>query len=232
MKSNKKVLALRAISKYYQQGNDLIAVLRGVNLTVDYKDIISIVGTSGSGKSTLLHIAGLLDFADSGVVYIDGVPNLNSKISSAREIDQTRLNNIGFVYQNHHLLQEFTAQENVSMPLLINNVSKHEAMARAEVILNELSLSKKLCHLPGELSGGEQQRVAIARALIHDPKILLADEPTGNLDPDTSDEVFAMFLKYVKNKNAAIVMVSHNLRLALKMRKVYKLDRGSLVQIV
>lgn len=225
---SKAILTLRGISKDYKQGRSIIEVLKNVNLTVSRKEMVAIVGASGSGKSTLLHIAGLLDSADSGEIFIDGVPD--SKITNLRHANQIRLENMGFIYQYHHLLKDFTAQENAAMPLLINNISKKEAMEKSESILEELGLGKRLYNVPGELSGGEQQRVAVARALINNPKIILADEPTGNLDPHTADEVFAMFLERAEKENTAIIMVSHNLELASKMHKTYKLDEGSLVE--
>lgn len=227
---SKTILALKGISKDYKQGRSIIEVLKNVDLTVNQKEMVAIVGASGSGKSTLLHIAGLLDPADSGQIFIDNVPD--SKIANLRYANQIRLDNMGFIYQYHHLLKDFTAQENAAMPLLINNVPKKEAIERAESILEELGLGKRLYNVPGELSGGEQQRVAVARALINNPKIILADEPTGNLDPHTADEVFAMFLERAEKENTAIIMVSHNLELASKMHKTYKLDEGSLVEVL
>ena len=224
---NKAILALKGISKDYKQGRSIIEVLKEVNLTVHQKEMIAIVGASGSGKSTLLHIAGLLDTADSGEIFIDNVEN--AKIKNFRYSNQVRLENMGFIYQYHHLLTDFTAQENAAMPLLINNIPKKEAMERAASLLEELGLGKRLYNVPGELSGGEQQRVAVARALINNPKIILADEPTGNLDPHTADEVFAIFLERIEKENTAIIMVTHNLELAAKMNKTYKLSEGSLV---
>ncbi|MEM6338461.1 MAG: ABC transporter ATP-binding protein [Pseudomonadota bacterium] len=227
---SKAILALKGISKDYKQGRSIIEVLKNVDLTVNQKEMVAIVGASGSGKSTLLHIAGLLDSADSGDIFIDNVPD--SKIANLRYANQIRLDNMGFIYQYHHLLKDFTAQENAAMPLLINNIPKKEAIERAASILEELGLGKRLYNVPGELSGGEQQRVAVARALINNPKIILADEPTGNLDPHTADEVFAMFLERAEKENTAIIMVSHNLELASKMHKTYKLDEGSLVEVL
>ena len=190
---SKTILALKGISKDYKQGRSIIEVLKNVDLTVNQKEMVAIVGASGSGKSTLLHIAGLLDPADSGQIFIDNVPD--SKIANLRYANQIRLDNMGFIYQYHHLLKDFTAQENAAMPLLINNVPKKEAIERAASILEELGLGKRLYNVPGELSGGEQQRVAVARALINNPKIILADEPTGNLDPHTADEVFELLVE-------------------------------------
>jgi lipoprotein-releasing system ATP-binding protein len=223
---SKAILTLKGISKDYKQGRSIIEVLKNVNLTVNQKEMVAIVGASGSGKSTLLHIAGLLEAADSGEIFIDTVED--ARIKNLRYSNQVRLENMGFIYQYHHLLTDFTAQENAAMPLLINNISKKEAMERSAAILEELGLGKRLYNVPGELSGGEQQRVAVARSLINNPKIILADEPTGNLDPHTADEVFAIFLKRVEKENTAIIMVTHNLELAAKMNKIYKLSEGSL----
>ena len=227
---SKIILTLNGISKDYKQGRSIVEVLKNINLSVNQKEMVAIVGASGSGKSTLLHIAGLLDHADAGEVFIDGVDD--SRIKNLNYANQIRLENMGFIYQYHHLLSDFTAQENAAMPLLINNINKKEAMDRAASILEELGLGKRLYNLPGELSGGEQQRVAVARALINNPKIILADEPTGNLDPNTADEVFAMFLERAEKENAAIVMVSHNLDIASKMNKIFNLDKGDLVEVL
>ena len=225
---SKKILTLKGISKDYKQGRSVIEVLKNIDLSISRGEMVSIVGASGSGKSTLLHIMGLLEAADRGVISIDGV--LDSKIANLRNANQIRLENMGFIYQYHHLLKDFTAQENAAMPLLINNVPKKEAMDRSAAILEELGLGKRLFNVPGELSGGEQQRVAVARALINNPKIILADEPTGNLDPHTADEVFAMFIERAEKDGAAIAMVSHNLELASRMHKTYKLE-GGLVEV-
>lgn len=220
--SKQPILALKNICKDYKQGRSLIEVLKNVNLEIYPGETIAIIGASGSGKSTLLHIAGLLDKADSGEVMINGeVFNQNTNLQNTNKI---RLDNMGFVYQHHHLLGDFTAQENVAMPLLIKGEKKSDAMDKAEDLLNQLGLGKRLWNVPGELSGGEQQRVAIARALVNDPKIILADEPTGNLDPHTADEVFSMFIERAKKFGTAIIMVTHNLELANKMDKSYKLD--------
>lgn len=223
---SKAILTLKGISKDYKQGRSIIEVLKSVNLTVHQKEMVAIVGASGSGKSTLLHIAGLLDTADSGEIFIDNVEDI--RVKNLRYSNRVRLENMGFIYQYHHLLTDFTAQENAAMPLLINNIPRKEAMERSATILEELGLGKRLYNVPGELSGGEQQRVAVARALINNPKIILADEPTGNLDPHTADEVFAIFLERIEKENAAIIMVTHNLELAAKMNKTYKLSEGSL----
>lgn len=227
---SKAILTLKGISKDYKQGRSIIEVLKNVNLTIHQKEMVAIVGASGSGKSTLLHIAGLLDTADSGEIFIDNVEDI--RIKNLRYSNRVRLENMGFIYQYHHLLTDFTAQENAAMPLLINNIPRKEAMERSATILEELGLGKRLYNVPGELSGGEQQRVAVARALINNPKIILADEPTGNLDPHTADEVFAIFLERIEKENAAIIMVTHNLELAAKMNKTYKLSEGSLIEFL
>lgn len=216
------VLTLKNISKGYKQGRSTVEVLKNINLQVSRGQTIAIVGASGSGKSTLLHIAGLLDSADSGTTTIDGLSCV--KISNFRHTNQIRLKYMGFIYQHHHLLRDFTAQENAAMPLLIKGTKKSEAMDKSAELLDQLGLGKRLCNISGELSGGEQQRVAVARALINNPKIILADEPTGNLDPHTAEEVFAMFLERAEKFGTAIIMVSHNLKLAAKMQKTYKLN--------
>jgi len=222
------LLTLKNISKDYKQGRSVIEVLKDINLEVHAGQTIAIVGASGSGKSTLLHIAGLLDAPDAGNIEIAGVTS--DKIMNLRYANQIRLEHMGFIYQHHHLLRDFTAQENAAMPLFIKGVRKSEAMDKAADLLEQLGLGKRLYNVPGELSGGEQQRVAVARALINNPKIILADEPTGNLDPHTAEEVFAMFLERAENFGTAVIMVSHNLELAAKMQKTFKLDY-SLVEI-
>lgn len=215
-----KILTLKNVSKHYRQGNSIIRVLDDLNLDINEGELIAVIGSSGSGKSTLLHIAGLLDKPTNGEVII-----ANSEYKTNHLI---RLNYLGFIYQQHHLLKDFTAIENVIMPRLINGSNQKEAIEAAKNILNSLGLGKKLHNMPGELSGGEQQRVAIARSLINKPKIILADEPTGNLDPKTTNEVFNLFLKVAKEQNTAIVMVTHNHELAHRMDKLYKLKHGAL----
>lgn len=215
-----KILTLKKVSKHYRQGNSIIRVLDDLNLDINEGELIAIIGSSGSGKSTLLHIAGLLDKPTNGEVII-----ANSEYKTNHLI---RLNYLGFIYQQHHLLKDFTALENVIMPRLINGSNQKEAIETAKSILNSLGLGKKLYNMPSELSGGEQQRIAIARSLINKPKIILADEPTGNLDPKTTNEVFNLFLKVAKEQNTAVVMVTHNHELAHKMDKLYKLKHGAL----
>lgn len=215
-----KILTLKNVSKHYRQGNSIIRVLDALNLNINEGELIAIIGSSGSGKSTLLHIAGLLDKPTNGEVII-----ANSEYKTNHLI---RLNYLGFIYQQHHLLKDFTAIENVIMPRLINGSNQKAAIEAAKSILNNLGLGKKLYNMSGDLSGGEQQRVAIARSLINNPKIILADEPTGNLDPKTTNEVFNLFLKAAKEQNTAVVMVTHNHELAHRMDKLYKLKHGAL----
>ncbi len=222
MSDNQVVLQLKNINKDYRQGRSTIEVLKNVNLEITKKQMVAIVGASGSGKSTLLHIAGLLDSADSGSVHIENIPKY--KLNNFKYAPQIRLENLGFIYQYHHLLGDFTAQENAAMPLLIAGIGKDQALEKSENLLKKLGLGSRLYNFPGELSGGEQQRVAIARALINDPKLILADEPTGNLDPNTAEEIFELFLDRAENSGSAIVMVTHNISLAKRMHKTYKLD--------
>lgn len=222
MNNHQIILKLHNINKDYYQGRSVIEVLRDVNLEVAKGEMVAIVGASGSGKSTLLHIAGLLDRPNSGSVVIDDIPE--HRTHNLKYAAQIRLQNLGFIYQHHHLLRDFNTQENAALPLLIDGANKDEAFQRAGDLLNKLGLGNRLYNVPGELSGGEQQRVAIARALINNPKIILADEPTGNLDPKTSEEVFELFLERAHNMGSAIIMVTHNMALAKQMHKSYKLD--------
>lgn len=215
-----RVLTLKNISKHYMQGKIIVRVLDDLNLSVNEGELIAVIGSSGSGKSTLLHIAGLLDKPTNGEVLIQG--------SEYKKNYLIRLNYLGFIYQQHHLLKDFTTLENVIMPRLISGADQKQAIEDAKNILENLGLGKKLYNMPGELSGGEQQRVAIARSLINKPKIILADEPTGNLDPKTTNEVFNLFLKVAKQQNTAVIMVTHNHELAHKMDKLYKLKQGKL----
>ena len=202
MSDKQVILELKNINKDYRQGRSTIEVLKNINLQIVKNQMVAIVGASGSGKSTLLHIAGLLDSPDAGSVYIENIPA--HKLCNLKYASQIRLENLGFIYQYHHLLGDFTAQENAAMPLLISGVEKKQALERSEDLLRKLGLGGRLYNFPGELSGGEQQRVAIARALINNPKLILADEPTGNLDPNTAEEVFELFLDRAENSGAAI----------------------------
>ena len=219
---NKPVLSLKNISKHYTQGKSTIPVLDNVNLEVMQGELIAIIGSSGSGKSTLLHIAGLLDSPSNGEVLINSTNYQFGKAHLAR------LHNIGFIYQQHRLLKDFTAIENVAMPRLVSGGDYKIALNESEQILRELGLADKKSNMPGELSGGEQQRIAIGRSLINKPLIILADEPTGNLDPSTADEVFNLFIRTARQQNTAIIMVTHNHQLAGKMDRIYELKHKKL----
>ncbi len=218
-------LACRGLTKTYSDGTLAVPVLRGIDLEVGCGQRVAIVGASGSGKSTLLHLLGGLDEPTEGVVQVGGcdLTGLNEAGLSG-----VRNENLGFVYQFHHLLAEFSALENVAMPLLIRKNSVAEARARAEKTLTEVGLGARLEHKPGELSGGERQRAAIARALVTKPRCVLADEPTGNLDRKTAETVFATMLAVNVQHGTALVVVTHDMALAHKMDKIYSLDDGVL----
>jgi lipoprotein-releasing system ATP-binding protein len=219
-------LRLSGVKKSYRQGKNKLEVLRGASLEVRRGEVVSLLGPSGCGKSTLLQVAGLLDTADEGEIEIAGTPTL--KISD-RKRTKIREHDIGFVYQFHHLLPEFTALENVMLPQLIAKVSKKKAKARALELLEQFGLKDRVKHLPSELSGGEQQRVAIARALANKPALLLADEPTGNLDPETAAGVFAALMQQAQQGNLAMLVVTHNHDLARRTMRVMQLQQGVLV---
>ena len=223
------VLSLSGISKAYNAGLlTEVAVLSNVDLTVKAGEVIGLVAPSGAGKSTLLHIAGLLDTPDSGSVMISGQDQIGK---SDRRRTTTRRQDVGFIYQFHHLLQEFTAEENVALPQLANGVSKADASNHACDLLGKIGLYHRINHRPAELSGGEQQRVAFCRALANEPKLLLADEPTGNLDPTTSDTVFDALMELVRGTGLSAVIATHNLELAQRMDRVVRLENGSLVDV-
>lgn len=223
--NNAPVLQLSGVVKNYKQGKQTLEVLAGVDLSIHSGEIIALVGQSGSGKSTLLQIAGLLDKPSSGRIFING-ENIGKASDDLRT--SLRRDYIGFVYQYHNLLGDFSALENVMMPLLIAGKSQQEASDRATFLLDKLKLSHRLKHRPAELSGGEQQRVAIARALANSPKLLLADEPTGNLDPNTSEEVFSALLNLIKETGLAALIATHNMELAARMNQQFKLKDGVL----
>lgn len=227
MNNSRPVMSLKHIKKSFHQGHDDLNILTDVSLDIEKGKIYSIVGPSGCGKSTLMHIAGLLDHPDSGAIKVAGTP-----CSDANERLRTRLRrkHLGFVYQYHHLLSEFSAVENIMLPQIIAGTSKRKAITNARKILDQFGLIDRHDHRPAELSGGEQQRVAIARALANQPKILLADEPTGNLDPHTADEVFEVMLKQVKKRELAVLMVTHNAELAGMADETFLLEDGILKQ--
>ena len=221
-------LALQGVVRTYRTGAGALPVLRGVDLTLAGGEIVALVAPSGAGKSTLLHLAGLLEQPDGGRVIVDG-RDAGTLADSARTA--IRRDRIGFVYQFHHLLGEFTAEENVMLPQLIAGKRRAEAAARARALLGAFGLSSRLGHLPGKLSGGEQQRVAIARALANAPRLLLADEPTGNLDPKTADHVFATLSSLVKASRVAALIATHNMDLAARMDRRVTIRDGQVVEI-
>lgn len=225
---NSPTLELKKVVKTYKQGSQILQVLREVDLDIEAGEIVALVGPSGSGKSTLLQIAGLLDRPTDGDIYLDG--QNCSKLNDAMRTS-LRSDYLGFVYQYHNLLADFDATENVMLPQLIAGVKYKEAKERAQWLLKRLGLEKRLNHRSAELSGGEQQRVAIARALANAPKLLLADEPTGNLDPKTSEIVFAELLSIVKETGLSALIATHNLDLAERMDRKVKLENGKLIDM-
>jgi len=221
-----KILELKNIHKNFRLGEDDIEVLNGIEISIQQGETFAIVGPSGSGKTTLLQIIGLLDSPTSGELYIRGESPEDLKDKS-----KSRLRNefFGFIYQFHHLLNEFTALENTMMPLLIREQTTKEARTKAQDLLIRIGLEHRINHKPHELSGGECQRVAVARALVTSPSLILADEPTGNLDPETADRVFDSFLDLNRSLNTSLIMVTHNQELAKRMDKVYELNFGKLI---
>lgn len=222
-----EVLALSAIGRRYTTGHAALDVLHEVDLTLHAGELVALIGPSGSGKSTLLHIAGLLDSPQSGSVRIAG-----TEASAASDAVRTRLRNrhIGFIYQFHNLLPELSALENVMMPLLIAREKPAAAQARAMALLERLGLAARVRHLPSQLSGGEQQRVAIARALANKPQLILADEPTGNLDPVTADSVTDLLLEVAREEGVAALIATHNMALARRLTRAVTLREGRIVE--
>ena len=220
-------LRLEGIEKTYNRGQPgQIEVLRGLDLSVARGEVVALVAPSGAGKSTLLHIAGLLDTSDAGRVLLNGA-DLTGQPDRVRTA--ARRNDLGFVYQFHHLLPEFSAAENIVLPQLANGVPARAARARAADLLDRVGLKARADHRPAEMSGGEQQRVAFCRALANEPALLLADEPTGNLDPETSDRVFGVLMDLVRETGLSALIATHNLDLAARMDRVVRLDAGRVV---
>jgi len=223
---NDPILTLTGITKAYNTGKpNAVTVLQGTDLTVQKGEVVALVAPSGAGKSTLLHIAGLLDTPDAGQVSIAGRDM--TKLSD-RKRTAVRRNDVGFIYQFHHLLPEFTALENIVLPQLANGVSDADATTRAQDLLARVGIAERGDHRPAALSGGEQQRVAFCRALANKPQLLLADEPTGNLDPDTSDRVFDALMELVRGTGLAAVIATHNLDLAARMDRMVRMTAGTL----
>ncbi len=225
MNKQTPTLELKNLHRSFKQGSQTLEVLRGIDLNIEKGEVVALIGPSGSGKSTMLQIAGLLEKPTKGEIYLDGLKC--SKLGDAMRTSLRR-DYLGFVYQYHNLLPDFDAVENVMMPLLIAGVSPKTAREKAEKLLKRLGLAKRLKHRPAELSGGEQQRVAIARALANTPKLLLADEPTGNLDPKTAETVFAELIAMVKETGLSALIATHNMELAQQMDRVVTLKDGVL----
>ncbi len=222
------ILFLHGIDRRYRQGDVTLEILRKAELAVWPGQSVALVAPSGAGKSTLLHVAGLLEQADAGEVYVDQAAT--SRLSDA-ERTRIRRSEIGFVYQFHHLLMEFSAIENVIIPQMVRGLSRQEATRRAADLLGYLGLKERLGHRPAELSGGEQQRVAIARAVANAPRILLADEPTGNLDPHTAEHVFSALTQLVQASGLAVVVATHNMEIAARMHRRVTIREGLVVEL-
>jgi len=222
------VVYLHEIKRQYMHGDVPLVILDGAKLALWAGQSVALVAPSGSGKSTLLHIAGLLESPDDGEVYVAGAPT--SQLSDM-ERTQIRRNDIGFVYQSHRLLPEFSALENVMLPQMIRGLKRSETIKRSAEILAYLGLADRIKHRPAELSGGEQQRVAIARAVANAPRALLADEPTGNLDPNTADHVFQALMQLVKATNVAMLIATHNMSLAGRMDRRVSIVDGQIVEL-
>lgn len=220
------VLELASIERTYKTAAGELQVLRGTDLQLRAGELVGLVGPSGSGKSTLLHTAGLLERPESGTILLDGIDCLRLDDKGRTAIRRSK---IGFVYQFHHLLPEFNAADNIAMPLMIAGVKRGLALEKAASLLAEMGLSERGSHQPAQMSGGEQQRVAIARALANDPRLVIADEPTGNLDPATTERVFSTLMKMVRQEGAAVLVATHNLALTRHMDRILTLKDGKLV---
>jgi len=228
MSDDTPMIHLNRIERHYRQGDDRLDILKGAELAVWSGQSVALIAPSGAGKSTLLHIAGLLEHQDAGEVFIND--NATSGLGDAART-KLRRNEIGFIYQFHHLLPEFSALENVMLPQMVRGLKKSDAEKRAHELLSYLGLKDRVGHRPGELSGGEQQRVAIARAVANAPRILLADEPTGNLDPRTSDRVFSALTQLVRASGLAAIIATHNRDLAARMDRRVTLRDGKVVEV-
>lgn len=222
-----ELLRCENISKFYQEGENQVQILKNVNFSMNNGELVAIVGSSGSGKSTLLHTLGGLDRATSGEVFIKGQ---SLQKVSRNALAKLRNENLGFVYQFHHLMADFSALENVMMPMLIGKQNKSEARERAEKMLQSVGLSHRIMHRPSALSGGERQRVAIARALVNNPALVLADEPTGNLDQKTTESIFDLIKQLNTEQGIAFLLVTHDLNLAAKLNRTLTMRDGVLTE--
>ncbi len=220
------IIELKNVHKDYEIGNTIISAVEAVDLKINHGDFIAIVGPSGSGKSTMMNLIGALDLATEGDIFLD---NINIEHLHESELAQLRGKKIGFVFQIFNLIPTLTALENVMLPMIFQNVELEERKERATKLLDELGLGERLKHLPNELSGGERQRVALARALANDPEVILADEPTGNLDSKRSEEIAKMFVKLSK-QGKTVILVTHDLDIAKYANKIYKLKDGRIVR--
>ncbi len=221
------LLETKNLSKHFSEGELRVDVLKGIDFSINKNESVAIIGASGSGKSTLLHLLGGLDVADTGEIVINGedIGKLNDE-----QRGEMRNKHLGFIYQFHHLLPEFSALENVAMPLLIRRSNEKEVFDKANDLLEKVGLAQRVQHRPGELSGGERQRAAIARALVTEPACILADEPTGNLDEKTADQVFELILELNQSLGTSLIMVTHNLELSKRVDRVVELKEGVLVE--
>jgi lipoprotein-releasing system ATP-binding protein len=226
--SPRAALSMRNIDRFYGDGDNKLHILQGANLDVKQGELVALIAPSGAGKSTLLHLAGLLERPNGGEIHIG-----QNECSALSDRQRTRMRrfDVGFVYQFHHLLPEFTAKENLIIPQLIRGLSRKDAGERAEILLNYMRIGHRAEHRPAELSGGEQQRVAIARAVANGPRLLLADEPTGNLDPETSEYVFEALSKLVRTTGLAALIATHNHGLAAKMDRTVTIENGKIIDI-
>jgi lipoprotein-releasing system ATP-binding protein len=223
------LLVARAVRRVFAGGDgQLLEILRGIDMEVRRGEFVAIVGSSGAGKSTLLHLLGALDSPTTGDVWLDGSRYADLDARGAAELRNRKL---GFVFQFHHLLREFSALENVMMPLLIGGAAPRKARSRAEEVLSEVGLAGRMSHRPAELSGGEQQRCAVARALVHDPSVVLADEPSGNLDHANAERLHEMFFRLAREYETAVVVVTHNRQLAGRADRVLLLEDGRLTTV-
>ena len=222
----KTIIEVKGLSKHYKSGTKVLKVLDGIDLKIKQGDFISLMGPSGSGKSTFLNIIGTMDAPNSGTIKIAGRDVTGMQ---ENQLAMFRLKHIGFVFQFHSLLPEFTIEENVAMPLMISGMNRHDSIEKARDMLDYLGMGERMHHFPAEISGGEKQRAVIGRALINDPDILLADEPTGNLDKETGEKVLNLFKKRQKDLNQTFFLVTHNDRIAAIADINYKLDEGKLI---